>query len=83
MDTGEAFRVILRRWRLAVPVLVLTVVAVVVVYVTWPTKYQSTAQLGLMGEPPWPLRRATATTLMSLIAASRHWRASGRRFVIR
>jgi len=49
MDFGEIFRVILKRWRVAVPVLVLTVIAVVIVYVGWPTKYQSTAELSLIG----------------------------------
>ncbi len=49
MDFGEVFRVLRRRWRIAVPVLVLTVIAVIVVYVAWPTKYQSTAQLSLIG----------------------------------
>jgi hypothetical protein len=48
MDFAEAFRVIWRHWRLAVPVLVLTVIGVVAVYVGWPTTYQSTAQLGLI-----------------------------------
>jgi capsular polysaccharide biosynthesis protein len=48
MDFAEAFRVITRRWRLAVPVLVLTVIVVALVYVGWPTKYQSTAQLSLI-----------------------------------
>jgi hypothetical protein len=48
MDFAEAFRVIRRRWRVAVPVLVLTVIAVAVVYVAWPTKYQSTAELSLI-----------------------------------
>jgi len=49
MDFGEVFRVIRRRWKIAVSVLVLTVIAVIVVYVAWPTKYQSTAQLSLIG----------------------------------
>jgi len=48
MDFAEAFRVICRRWRIAVPVLVLTVIATAVVYVGWPTKYQSTAQISLI-----------------------------------
>jgi capsular polysaccharide biosynthesis protein len=48
MDFAEAFRVIWRRWRIAVPVLALTVIAIAVVYVGWPTKYQSTAQISLI-----------------------------------
>jgi hypothetical protein len=48
MDFAEAFRVIWRRWRVAVPVLLLTVIAVALVYVAWPTTYQSTAQLSLI-----------------------------------
>lgn len=48
MDFAEAFRVIWRRWRVTVPVLVLTVIAVAAAYVGWPTKYQSTAQLSLI-----------------------------------
>jgi hypothetical protein len=48
MDFAEAFRLILRRWRVAVPVLVLTVIAVTVVYARWPTTYRSTAQLSLI-----------------------------------
>jgi len=51
MDFAEAFRVIWRRWRIAVPVLVLTVVAVAVVAAAWPTTYQSTAQLSLIANP--------------------------------
>jgi hypothetical protein len=49
MDFGEVFRVIRRRWKIAVSVLVLTVIAVAVVYAGWPTKYQSTAELSLIG----------------------------------
>lgn len=49
MDFGEIFRVIRRRWRVAVPVLVLTVIAVAALYVGWPTKYQSTAEISLVG----------------------------------
>ena len=48
MDFAEAFRVICRRWRVAVPVLALTVLAVAAVYVGWPTTYTSTAQLSLV-----------------------------------
>lgn len=48
VDLAEAFRVILRRWRVAVPVLVLTLIAIAVVEVWWPTKYQSTAELSLI-----------------------------------
>lgn len=49
MDFAEAFRVIWRHWRVTVPVLVLTVIAVAVAYVGYPTKYQSTAELTLIG----------------------------------
>jgi uncharacterized protein involved in exopolysaccharide biosynthesis len=49
MDFGEAFRVIWRRWRVAVPVLVLTLITVAVAYVGLPTKYQSTAEISLIG----------------------------------
>jgi uncharacterized protein involved in exopolysaccharide biosynthesis len=48
MDFAEAFHVIRRRWRVAVPVLVLTVIAVVAAYVGRPMTYQSTAQLSLI-----------------------------------
>ena len=48
MDFAEVFRVIGRRWRIAVPVLVLTVIAVAVAYAGWPAKYQSTTQLSLI-----------------------------------
>src|SRR3984893_12372537 len=54
MDFAEAFRVICRRWRIAVPVLVLTVIATAVVYVGWPTKYQSTAQISLIANGVMP-----------------------------
>ena len=49
MDFSEIFRVIRRRWRIALSTLVLTVIALTVVYVAWPTKYQSTAELTLIG----------------------------------
>lgn len=49
MDFGEIFRVIRRRWRVSVTGLVLTVIAVAVAYVGWPVKYQSTAELSLIG----------------------------------
>jgi hypothetical protein len=48
MDFAEAFRVIRRRWRVALPVLALTVIAVAVAYVGRPTKYQSMAQISLI-----------------------------------
>jgi len=48
MDFAEAFRVIRRRWRVAIPVLVLTVIAVAVANVAWPATYQSTAELSLI-----------------------------------
>lgn len=48
MDFAEAFRVIRRRWQISVPVLLLTLVAVVGIWVAWPTTYQSTTQLSLI-----------------------------------
>lgn len=48
MDFAEAFRIIRRRWRVSVPVLVLTLIATVVTYLFWPTTYQSTAQISLI-----------------------------------
>lgn len=43
------FRIIGRRWRVSVPAIILTVLAAATAYVKWPTTYQSTAQLSLLG----------------------------------
>lgn len=48
MESGGMFRVILRRWRVSVPALFLTVIAATVTYVKWPTTYQSSAELTLV-----------------------------------
>jgi uncharacterized protein involved in exopolysaccharide biosynthesis len=49
MDFGEMFRILRRHWRISVPVLLLTIVATVGMIFAWPTKYQSTAQITLVG----------------------------------
>jgi Chain length determinant protein len=49
MDFGEIFRVLRRRWRVAVPVFLLTVIAAAGVYVVWPTTYESDAEITLLG----------------------------------
>ena len=49
MDFGEIFRILRRRWRVAVPALLLTVIATVGVYLAWPTTYQSSAEITLLG----------------------------------
>lgn len=48
MDFGEMLRVVLRRWYVSVPVLLLTIVATVGMYRVWPTTYQSQIQLTLL-----------------------------------
>jgi hypothetical protein len=49
LDFAELFRVLARRWRVSVPVLLLTVLALAGAYRAWPTTYQSTAELSLIG----------------------------------
>ncbi len=49
MDFGEIFRVLRRRWRVSVPALLLTMIAAVGAYLAWPTTYQSTAEITLLG----------------------------------
>jgi uncharacterized protein involved in exopolysaccharide biosynthesis len=49
MDFGEMFRILRRHWRISVPVLLLTIVATVGMIFAWPTKYQSNAEITLVG----------------------------------
>lgn len=49
MDFGEVFRILQRHWRVSLPILLLTVLATAGMYLAWPTKYQSTAQITLVG----------------------------------
>jgi capsular polysaccharide biosynthesis protein len=48
MDFGEMFRLLLRRWFVAVPLLLLTLIGTVGTYKVWPTKYQGQVQLTLL-----------------------------------
>ena len=48
MQFGEIFRVLLRRWRVSVPALVLTIAVSVGIYVKLPPSYQSSAVLTLV-----------------------------------
>jgi hypothetical protein len=48
MDFSEMLRVLRRRWRVSVPILVLTVVATVLAYAKGPGAYQSTAEITLI-----------------------------------
>jgi hypothetical protein len=48
MQFGEMFRVLVRRWVISVPVLLLTIVAAAGAYVKLPTTYQSNAELTLI-----------------------------------
>jgi hypothetical protein len=49
MDFGEALRVVVRRWRLSLPILLIVLVATAAVAVKWPKSYQSTAEITLVG----------------------------------
>lgn len=49
MDFGEMLRVLRRRWLVATVGVLLTLVATLVAYKAWPNKYQSTAQITLVG----------------------------------
>ena len=49
MDFGEMFRAIRQQWVVATVAALLTLVAIVGVYLAWPAKYQSTAQITLVG----------------------------------
>ena len=49
MDFGEVFRIMRRHWPISAPILLLTVLATVGMWVAWPTTYQSTAQITLLG----------------------------------
>jgi hypothetical protein len=49
MDFGEIFRVLLMRWRVSVPTLLLTLAATATMWHTFPVTYQSEAQLTLLG----------------------------------
>jgi len=51
MDFGAMFGVLRRRWRVSVPVLLLTVFAAAGLYIKWPTTYQSDAEITLIGSP--------------------------------
>ena len=48
MNFGEIFRAMRRRWYIAIPALLLTIVATAGVYKVWPTKYKSEVQLSLL-----------------------------------
>jgi capsular polysaccharide biosynthesis protein len=48
MDFGEMFRLLLRRWFIAVPLLLITLVGTAGTYKAWPTKYQGQVQLTLL-----------------------------------
>jgi uncharacterized protein involved in exopolysaccharide biosynthesis len=48
MDFGEMFRLLLRRWFIAVPLLLITLAGTAGIYKAWPTKYQSQVQLTLL-----------------------------------
>jgi len=49
MDFGEIFRILLRRWRVSVPVLMLTIAATLGMWHAWPTSYQSNTTITLLG----------------------------------
>ena len=49
MDFAEIFRVLRRRWRVSLPALLITVLATVGMYRVWPTTYQSSAEITLLG----------------------------------
>lgn len=49
MDFAEMFRVLRRRWVIAVPALLLTLIATVGMYAVYPSTYQSTAEISLVG----------------------------------
>jgi uncharacterized protein involved in exopolysaccharide biosynthesis len=51
MDVGELFRLVRRRWAIAVPALLLTLVATVGGYLKLPTSYQSQVQLTMLNAP--------------------------------
>jgi polysaccharide biosynthesis protein PslJ len=48
MDFGEMFRILRRRWFVAVPALLLTLIATAGMYKAWPNTYQSQMQLTLL-----------------------------------
>jgi hypothetical protein len=48
MNFGEIFHVMRRRWYVAIPALLLTLVATAGMYVGWPTTYKSEVQLSLL-----------------------------------
>lgn len=48
MDFAEMFRVLCRRWRVAVPGLLLSVIAAAAMWTVWPTTYQSQAEITLI-----------------------------------
>jgi len=49
VDFAEIFRVLRRRWRVSVPALLIAVLATVGMYRVWPTTYQSSAVITLLG----------------------------------
>lgn len=49
MDFAEIFRVLRRRWRVSVPALLIAVLATAATYLAWPTTYQSSAEITLLG----------------------------------
>jgi hypothetical protein len=51
MDFGAMFRVLQRRWRISAPILLLSILVVVGLYVKVPNPYQSQAEIALIGSP--------------------------------
>jgi uncharacterized protein involved in exopolysaccharide biosynthesis len=51
MDVGEFFRLMLRRWAVAVPALILTVAITVVAYAGVHTQYESQVQMTMLNAP--------------------------------
>ena len=49
MDFGEMLRILRRRWLVATVGVLLTLVATLGAYLAWPNKYQSTAEITLVG----------------------------------
>jgi uncharacterized protein involved in exopolysaccharide biosynthesis len=51
MDVGDFFRLMLRRWAVTVPGLILTALATAAAYMAVPTQYQSQVQMTLLNAP--------------------------------
>jgi uncharacterized protein involved in exopolysaccharide biosynthesis len=60
MDFAEIFRILRRRWRVALPALLVTLMAAAGIYHIWPTTYQSTAEISLIGSPSIATQSGTA-----------------------